>query len=106
MTDLPIACALDGAALARRQAELEAGLFAEAVSVENLPDGYRWRFAHASGLLARLAAVIEAERHCCRFLRFAFSAEPDLGAVTLDVTGPEGTREFLESLVAGHATHS
>lgn len=100
MSGLPIACTLDGATLARRQADLSSGLFAEAAAVEPMVDGYRWRFQSSAGLLERMASVIEAERHCCRFLRFAFNAEPDLGAVILEVTGPPGAREFLESWVA------
>ena len=97
MSQLPIACTLDGAALVRRQVQLATGLFGQAVSVEALPDGYRWRFESSSGLLARLASIIEAERHCCRFLRFTLDAAPDQGLVTLDVTGPEGTREVLDN---------
>ena len=101
MTDLPIACSLDGAALARRQAELAAGLLAEAVNVDPLPDGFRWRFVSTPGLIARIAAVIEGERQCCRFLRFALDADPDMGHVTLTVTGPEGARDFLEAWLPG-----
>jgi hypothetical protein len=94
--DLPIACSLDAGALAGRQAELRGGVLAEAESVERLPDGYRWRFRGGRDLLARLGSVIDAERHCCRFLRFAIEVEPDLSAVVVDVTGPNGTVEFLE----------
>ena len=35
-----------------------------------------------------------------RFLRFALTIEPGDGPVTLAVTGPEGTPEFLEALLA------
>jgi hypothetical protein len=75
------------------------------MSAQALPDGYRWRFLSSEGLLGRLAIVIDAERHCCRFLRFALDAEPDLGVITLDVSGPAGSREFLDSwLPAGTVT--
>lgn len=100
MPELPIACALDARALAGRQSELRAGVLAGAESVARLPDGYRWRFTGGSDLLARLGMVIDAERHCCRFLSFAIAVEPDCRAVTLDVTGPAGTAEFLESWIA------
>jgi hypothetical protein len=42
---------------------------------------------------------VEAERHCCRFLRFTITVEPDDGPVTLDFTGPQGTREFVVALL-------
>jgi len=38
---------------------------------------------------------------CCRFLRFAVAAEPDGGPISLEVTGPPGTAQFLEQLVTG-----
>ena len=93
---LPVACSLEGRAFANRQSELRAGVLREAESFERLADGARWRFRHTSDLFSRLGAVIDAERACCRFLRFGISAEADLGTVTLDVTGPSGTDAFLE----------
>jgi hypothetical protein len=105
MKEVPVACTLEGAALAQRQAELATGLFAQAVDVETLPDGYRWRFESSPGLLGRLVAVVEAERHCCRFLRFNLETAPDLGTVTLAVTGPAGSREFLEAWLPDARTH-
>ena len=97
MSELPILCTLDGATLARRQAQLSSQLFGEARNSEPLPDGRRWRFSSSPDILTRIAAMIEAERQCCRFLRFAIAAQPDLGEITLDVTGPAGTREFLDN---------
>ena len=97
MSDLPIACSLDGPALGRRQAELRASVLAEAESVERLTDGYRWRFRHAPDLFARLGPIIDGERHCCRFLRFKIAADHDRGSVTVEVTGPVATADFLES---------
>jgi hypothetical protein len=48
-----------------------------------------------------MAAVktIDAERQCCRFLKFVLTTEPDGGDVWLEVTGPDGTREFLSTLL-------
>jgi hypothetical protein len=97
--ELPVACSLDAAALARRQNDLRAGVLAQAIAVEALPNGYRWRFAHAPDLFARLGAIIDAERQCCRFLYFILTADAGKGAVTMEVTGPAGTSEFLEGWV-------
>jgi len=46
-----------------------------------------------------VVATIEAERHCCRFLRFELGVAPDEGPLSLTVTGPAGTREFLAALI-------
>jgi hypothetical protein len=98
MADLPIVCTLDEETLKTRRENLLPGLIAEAGTREELEDGFRLRFAQAD-VLPRLLRVIETERKCCRFLRFEVALEPDLGPISLTVTGPPGTREFLAALV-------
>jgi hypothetical protein len=46
-----------------------------------------------------IARAVEAERHCCRFLRFGMTVEPDGGPLFLDLTGPPGTRDFISALI-------
>jgi hypothetical protein len=60
------------------------------------PDGFAWRFEARGEVLQSIAGVIDAERQCCAFLRFELIVEPGNGPVWLVVTGPAGTREFLE----------
>ena len=50
-------------------------------------------------ILATIAQTIDAERQCCRFLRFSITVEPDGGPITLELTGPPGTREFLSAFL-------
>jgi hypothetical protein len=82
-----------------RRAGLLPGLLARSESRETLPDGYCVRFAATEDILRAIAHVIDAERQCCRFLRFVVTVEPDGGPVSLDVTGPTGTRDFLDALL-------
>lgn len=96
---LPIACTLTPMELKNRRADLLGGLLKAAEHSELIPDGYRCRFAPSSETLTKIAAVIDAERQCCRFLRFQLTVEPDLGSFRLDVTGPAGTAEFLSDLL-------
>src|SRR2546427_10588586 len=100
LSDLPIAGTSAPAELQRRRAGLLPGLLARAMERIPVPDGYRWRFAPADDLLAAVASVIDAERRCCRFLRFVVAVEPDDGPISLEVSGPPGTRAFLAQLVA------
>jgi hypothetical protein len=97
--DLPVACTLSPADLAARRGGLLPGLVARAVEAKAIEGGRSWRFDWAAGLLAEIAAVVEAEHQCCRFLRFALTVEPGEGPITLVVTGPQGTKEFLEGLL-------
>jgi hypothetical protein len=101
MPDLPIACTLDPTELTWRRDTLLPGVIARADSSEPLPNGARWRFRPLSKLLVAHATMIDAERRCCPFLRFHIVAEADNGPVWLEVTGPVGTREFLERLPRG-----
>jgi predicted RNA methylase len=48
---------------------------------------------------ASSAVAVDAERRCCRFLRFTLTVEPDEGLFTLDLTGPQGTLEFVTALL-------
>ena len=96
--ELPVACTLTPEALASRKAGLLPGLARRAVTSEEIEDGMRFSFPPAA--LAAIASTIDTERHCCRFLRFDLTVEPDGGPVSLTLTGPPGTREFLAALVA------
>ena len=95
MKDIPVACSLDSAAMARRQEELRRGVLSLCSKAERLPDRMRWEFAPSADLLSRLGAVLDAERLCCRFLRIVITAEPDSGVTSVEVTGPPGTAEVL-----------
>ena len=66
---------------------------------ERLTDGVRLRFAATSETLTTIARAVEAERYCCRFLRFSITVEPEEEPVFLELTGPRGTRDFLAGLL-------
>ena len=100
MNELPVACTLGPAALKARREGLLADLVRRADAQEQLPDGHSLRFAAADDTLGLIARAIDAERQCCRFLRFRVTVEPNEGPILLELTGPEGTRDFLSALIA------
>ena len=71
----------------------------EARQVAPESDGYRAIFTGEPGRVARIARVIERERHCCKFLTFDLVATADDGDVILTMSGPPGTRDFLHNLL-------
>lgn len=91
----PIACNLSSPELAARLAELRSGLLVTALAVESLESGYRWTFAHSPTLLAELGVLVDGERTCCPFLSFVIRVAPAGGETSLEVTGPQGTRDVL-----------
>ena len=101
MDELPISCELQSGKLRERREGLLAELGRRVRSREDRGDGVRLQFAPGGDTLALIASVVEAERQCCRFLRFGIQVEPDDGPIVLELTGPPGTREFLDGVLGG-----
>jgi hypothetical protein len=96
--DLPIACTLSPAALKARREGLLNDLVDRAELRLELTDGYRLRFSASDDILSAIARAVDAERQCCRFLRFTVTVEPAGGPILVDLTGPPGSREFLAAM--------
>ena len=99
MPDMPIACTLSEDALRARREGLLGRVARRASAMTKVRGGYRLEFTAEPDTLSLLAAMIDAERQCCRFLRFDLRVEPDVGPIALELTGPEGTEAFLEALL-------
>jgi hypothetical protein len=99
MADVPIACTLSPDALQARRQGLLSDLLRRAQSHEFTADGLRVVFAPDGEALATIAQVVDAERLCCRFLRFVITVAPDGGPIALELSGPPGSREFIAALL-------
>jgi hypothetical protein len=95
MSDLPIVCDLSAAELSGRRDGLLARLADSASEISEIENGVTLVLASSPEVSGLIAQVIDAERRCCRFLRFRCTYEPDLGPISVEVTGPEGSGEFL-----------
>jgi hypothetical protein len=96
---IPIACTLSDPERREREATLIAQFRSGVISVEELADGYTFQVPGHKNWLALVSDLMIAERECCPFLTFQLTAEPNMGALTLRVTGPHGTKEFLKPLM-------
>ena len=92
---LAVACSLTTPELRARRAEVLAFVRAHLVERRDLANGVGLRFAPDSAVIARAAELMDAERQCCPFLELRLILAPDRGPVWLELTGPEGTRDFL-----------
>lgn len=99
MADLPVACTLSPDALRTRREGLLAEVIRRAKAHEFTAEGLRVRFAADDKMVSLIARMVDAERQCCRFLRFAITVEPDGGPIVLELTGPPGTPDFLAALL-------
>ena len=98
--ELPISCELTPAELAARREGLLPGLLEKAQERVSLSNGVRCGFAPSGEVLSAAVRTIEAERECCRFLKFVLTVEPGGGQMWLEITGPPGTAEFLNTLMS------
>ncbi len=99
MIELPIACTLTDAAFQQRRAEMLPRIQEQIQSLKPLDAGYALQFAAEEAVLEDVFRLIQLERQCCAFLQFDLTVEPDHGPVWLSLTGPEGTKAFLENVL-------
>ena len=97
--DIPIACRLSDPEFRQREATLLALFKSAVVATEELPDGYAFRMPGDQKRMALVYELIVAERECCPFLTFEVTAQPNMGEVSVRVTGPAGTKGFLKGIL-------
>jgi hypothetical protein len=97
MTGLPIACNLTSAELQERRHTVLEKLRDAVVEVKDLAEGYSYSFKSEGNCFKELADMIDLERQCCPFLQFRLTVAAGSGPISLEITGPEGTKDFLLS---------
>jgi hypothetical protein len=93
--DLPIACNLTAPELQGRRSTVLQKVRSAVLEVRELEDGYAYTFPSDGEWLGAVAGLIELERQCCPFLRFRITVHENGGPLLLEMTGPEGTKDFL-----------
>ena len=94
---LPIACSLTAPELQERRRTVLQRVRRAVLEVKGIEDGYAYIFPSASAWLSEVAGLIDLERQCCPFLQFRITVAPNDGPLLLEMTGPEGTKDFLLS---------
>jgi hypothetical protein len=97
-TESPIACKLTDPEFQRRRSDLLNMFRSALLETKELDEGYAYRFPAEGNSIAELAQLITFERQCCPFLRFNLRLEPAEGPLWLELTGPVGTKDFLQTL--------
>lgn len=97
---LPIACNLTSAELRERRQTVLQRVRSAVVEVRELENGYAYCFPSEPVWLDDLARLVSLEHECCPFLTFRITVEPGNGPLWLEMTGPEGTKEFLAATFA------
>ena len=86
-----------GASGRARHAALVAELASAGPAVEELAEGFAFRFPSRPYLFLRVAEWIGLERECCPFLAIRLELEHANRSLRVSVTGPAGTKDFLRA---------
>lgn len=103
MRDLAVACTLMPAELQERRRGMLSKVLSAVTEKTELKNGFVYRFASEGELILELGRLIELEHQCCPFLTFRLTVESGEQAVSLEMTGPTGTKEFLSEVFAALA---
>ncbi len=97
INEVPFACnmsALDKDQSARYKI-ITAQLVAAKQEVQELPDGYGFRFPSTAENIKDTAEFVTYERACCPFFDFEINVEKNNGTLWLKIKGREGVKDFI-----------
>ena len=97
-TEIPIACNLTDKELQERRKNVLQKLAKNIIGVQELENGFSYRFPDEDKVLQQLITVVNLERKCCPFLNFKLTVEAQNNFVSLELTGSSGIKEMLQSL--------
>jgi hypothetical protein len=102
-SDSPLVCNMNVFTPAQRDSHIQTTMeLIQAVeSVQGVENGYELRFPNQTEFIAKIAEFISNERLCCPFLKFSLTVASNNEPVSLSLTGPMGTQEFLRGEFAG-----
>ena len=97
-SSLPVACSLTDAELQERRRDILQKLRSAVAEVLETEDGYVYQFPSKGVAMTELANMVELEHDCCPFLKFRLTVEPGDAPIRLEITGPQGTKDFLAEI--------
>jgi len=97
----PLACNMNVFTPAERELHIQTTiqLFQTVQDIHEAESGFEFIFPNPneSEVITKLAEFISNERLCCPFLEFTLKIASNNEPISLLLTGPEGTREFLRA---------
>ncbi len=93
----PFYCNIKTLSVAERLHKKQIGekMAASRIEVNELPNGYAFRFRPGGVSLVELADWVDSERRCCPFFDMTIETEREGGPVWLKITGREGVKQFI-----------
>lgn len=101
-TTQPLVACFPDPALALRREMLVTGLFKYVAEIQEIEGGYAFKFCRLELLIRRIADYIVFEGQHSPQLTFVLVAEPNNGAVWLQVRGPDSEKEHIRTAYTTH----
>lgn len=92
-----LACQLTSPELVKRKQTVLAELRRQILESKETANGFVCKFKGGDGIIDQLSEFIKAERQCCPFFTFTLTIGKESKGVCLELTGPEGAKEFIKT---------
>src|SRR5688500_8908692 len=91
-----LTCKLTTPELQQRKKTVVAELISLLLEKIELENGFKYKFDGSHKMLDLLNSFIKTERLCCDFFVFNLTASSDTKFTWLELTGPEGVKDFIK----------
>ena len=96
MEEAKLSCKLTTPELQQRKATVIAQLKKQLLEKVETDHGFKYKFEGSDTMLDLLNSFVKTERLCCDFFVFTLTASSDIKFTWLELSGPEGTKEFIK----------
>lgn len=93
--DGTLVCKLSSPEMQERKSTILASLKKQVLEKRELENGYAFKFTGSDKMVDELMEFIKTERTCCGFFTFNLSISGDASEAWLELTGPEGAKDFI-----------
>lgn len=91
-----VACKLTTPELQERKKTVIAELKSLLLEKKETGNGMKYKFEGTNKMIDLVTSFIKTERLCCDFFDFNLSVAAEGGYMWLELSGPEGTKEFIK----------
>jgi hypothetical protein len=96
MAETKLTCKLTTPELQQRKRAVIAELKNQVLDKIETENGFKYKFEGSDKMLDLLGNFIKTERLCCDFFVFTLTASGDTKFTWLELSGPEGTKDFIK----------
>src|SRR6187401_298026 len=95
MAEIKLTCKLTTPELQQRKKTVIAALKNQVLEKIETENGFKYKFEGSDNTLDLLSSFIKTERLCCDFFVFTLTASGDTIFTWLELSGPGGTKDFI-----------